>query len=195
MPTGLNTLAIWNRALDLVGQYPLASLVDDNPYARWLARNYNAEVRAELEANAWGFACVSHVLSAHADAPLFRWSHKYALPAGWLKVLPLTEGGARGGATVPYEVKDGWLFVNDAGPINVEIVTDHLDPTEWTGLFADLITARMAYGLALKFTKNPRVLATVQTALKTAEARADDANAREGDPNPVEQHDIVRVRY
>lgn len=195
MTTGLTQLTLWNRALDLVGQYPLQSTTDASPYARWLTRNVATLVQAELEANVWSFACRYSQLNADPATPAFRWSYSYTLPPNCIRVLPLTVSGERNGARVPHEVKGGKLFTDEAPPLNVELVFNEQDPNQWTALFADLITARTAHGLAMRFVKTPRVLNDAKEALTMAEARASDINTREGDPEPVEQYDIVRARY
>lgn len=194
MPTGFTQLSLCNRALDLIGQFPLASLSDDSAYARWLTRNFAPEVRSELEANVWGFACLLQELTADPAAPAFRWDYSYSLPTGWLAVVPPTENGERHGRPVDYDIRGDKLMTDASSPLRVEIVFDTQDPSEWSSLFADLIAARLALGLANKFVKQPAVIRSVQQAVALAEARADDANARTGSIPPVDQYDIIRAR-
>lgn len=194
MPTSYTKLTLWNAALDHIGEYPLTSVSQESAYARWLSRRFEHVVQAALRANVWGFSCELHSLSAAVDTPEFRWDYQYDLPNGWLRVLPLTEDGARGGNLIPYEVKDNVLMTDEAAPLSVEVVMDRQDPAAWDPLFAEYIAAELGLGLARRFTKLASLVKDAQEAVSIAYAQAEQAGAFEGSAEPIEQHDIIRVR-
>ena len=193
MPTAHTPVTIRNQALDLIGEYPLSTVDEGNVYARWLNRNFQHIVQTALRQQPWNFACDLFSLTS-VDAPAFRWSYAFDLPNGWLRVLPVTVGGKRGGEPVPHEVKRNRLFTNYAPDQNIECVVDVQAPGEWDPLFASLIVARLAHGMANRFTgKNSYVDYT----MKLANQAYDDAveiNTFEGSLEPSEEFDILRVR-
>lgn len=194
MPTSYTKLTLWNAALDHVGEYPLTSVSQESAYARWMGRRFEHVVQAALRANVWGFSCELHTLSASVTVPEFRWLYQYDLPNGWLRVLPLTGYGERGGALIPHEVKDNVLMTDEPAPLHVEIIMDRQDPAAWDPLFAEYIAAQLGYGLARRFTKLASSVKDAQEAVSVAYMQAEQAGAFEGTAEPIEQHDIIRVR-
>lgn len=195
MPTSLTVTSVYNMALDIIAEQPVASTSDVGPYARWLNRNFSPVVEAALRANPWNFACEYHQLNAEVDLPAFRWKTKYGLPNLWLRVLPLTYTGYRGGQPVSHEVKGNFLYTNTTSSLNVELVMNKQDPGEWDPLFATYIAAKLAHGMAHRFV---RKASFVQLAEKMAAEAFDNAtviDAFEGSPDTTEQHDIIRARY
>ncbi len=194
MPTSQTVTTIYNGALDMIVENPISTLADSSPYTRWLNRNFPLVVETALRQQPWNFACSLFKLSVEPDAPPFRWTYQYKLPPGWLRVLPLTYDGDRNGQPVPHEVKSNYLMTNKAAPLPVECVMNIQDPGKWDPLFASLVIARLAYGMANRFTGKDKY---VQIAKMTAQAALDTAqavNAFEGSLMPVEQFDIIRAR-
>lgn len=194
MPTSHTLVTIANRALDFISEFPISTLADESPYARWINRNFSHTAEMSLRQQPWNFACELVSLNAAPDRPAHRWRYRYDLPPGWLRVLPPTWDGNRNGRPLNYEVKRDGLFMNEAGPRPVEIVFNVQEPGHWDPLFAELVAARLALGMAHRFTgKNSFVEQCRMLAQEALDAAA-EINAFEGSLDPVEQHDIIRVR-
>lgn len=193
MPTSHTVTTIYNGALDIVSSHPV-TLADNRAEVRWLNRNYQHYVRTALRQDLWNFAIEMHEL-AQTTAPAFRWNYAYALPNGWLRVIPPTYRAVRGGQPIPYEVKSDLLLTNRATDMYVELVMDRQVPGTWDDLFANLIMARLAHGMAHAMThKASFVQLAKQTALEAYET-AQQINAFESPGDEAEQHEIIRARY
>lgn len=194
MPTSHTRVTIYNRALDLVNEIPVNTPTDQSSYARWLNRNYEHTVEASLRQQPWNFACRFWLPTAGATVPLMRWSRRYELPAGWLRVLQPTKDGVRDGYPLPYAVQGNYLMMNDAPTKGVELVTNIQNPGEWDPLFADLIAARLGIGLAHRFTAKNSFVDRCKEAAQEAYEQAELINTFEGTAARTEEHDIVRAR-
>lgn len=194
MPTAETQMTIYNGALDIVGSRPVSSLAEASPECRWLNRNFTAYVQSTLRRDLWNFATELHELNLQVDKPPFRWGRGYDLPPGWLRVVPPMYGGVRGGRPIKYEVKGNSLYSNEGTPFYCELVMDRQVPGEWDALFADLIKARLARGMAHSLTHKASFKQLAQQAEQEAYDIAQQVNAFESPMDEVEQHDIIRVR-
>lgn len=194
MPTSYTRVTVANRALDFISEYPIATLTDSNPYARWINRNFTPTVEATLRQQPWNFACEYFELNADPVAPAFRWRYRYALPPGWLRVLPPTYDGNRRGRLLAHTVKSNYLYMDESGPRPVECVMNRQEPGEWDALFAELIAARLALGMAHRFTGKTSFVEQCRQLVADAQSSAEEINNLEGFEDHIEQHDIIRVR-
>src|SRR5690606_18638729 len=109
MPTSHTLVTIANRAIDIIEENPISTLDDTGAVARWIKRNYAHTVELSLREQPWNFACEYHTLNAEPSAPAYRWKNRYKPPNGWVRVLPLTHNGERGGRPVASEVKGNFI--------------------------------------------------------------------------------------
>lgn len=194
MPTSHTLVTVANRALDFISEFPISTLADESPYARWINRNFSHTVEMSLRQQPWNFACEMHTLNPVPGHPEYRWRYRYELPPGWLRVLPPTYNGQRNGRPLTYEVKRRGLYMNEKGPRPVELVMNVQEPGQWEPLFAELVAARLALGMSHRFTgKTSYTDRCAQLAQDALDAAA-EINAFEGSVDPFEQHDIIRVR-
>lgn len=194
MPSTLTVLGVWNLALDVIKSTPLQSQNDDDATARWLQRNY-AHIRdVALRSYDWNFAREYHSLSKDATNPPFRWSYAYTLPPDWLRVLPVTELGARNGKPVPHEVIKNKVYTNHYSPLNVRLIVRVDNTGDWDPIFTEMVKASLALGMANKFTGKNKFIELSSALLKSAQDKAEEIDTFEGSAEPVEQHDIIRVR-
>lgn len=194
MPTSHTLLTMYNLALDTIGEFPLATENDPNTYGRFIRRNFAPCVESTLRANPWNFACEYHRLSPEPEHDPFRWRYRFGLPPGWLRVLPLTHDGRRGGRPISHEVKRNYLYTNQNTAPYVECVMNVQDPGEWDPLFAEVIAGRLGVLLAHRFTGKASYLDRAKQIVDEAMATAEEINAFEGSIEPVEEHDIIRAR-
>lgn len=195
MPSSLTKLQVWNLAIDVIRDTALQSTTDNAATARWLERNWQHTVETSLRAYPWGFATSLRELSADADTPPFGWSYFYTPPAGWLRILPITHYGERFGAPVPYEMLENRIATNEAAPLRVRIIMDKSsNPGVWDSLFTEMVRAKLALGMANKFTAKNKYIELASQLLRAATDQAEQIDAYEGSPQPVEAFDIIRAR-
>lgn len=199
MPTSHTVATIYNLVLDIVSERPSSGPADTGrAEVRWLNRNYQHYVRKNLRKDLWNFATELHNIARTTD-PNFRWSYAWgALPNGWLRVVPPTIDGERGGEPIPFEVRDGailtsYLYGSDGMP--VELIMDRQDPGEWDDLFAFVVAGDMARAMAHQLTHKRSFVEAAQAFYQEAYDDAAMVNAFEGVQAPVEQHDVIRARY
>jgi len=194
MPASTNQLAVWNIALDHLVEHPLSSVSDDNAYARWLTRNEANMRDTFLRQYTWNFSVQYNTLTQDGTDPDFRWSYRYALPTDWLRVLPPTYLGQRGGTPVPYEVVGDYLHCDISTTMYVRTVQRIDDYTDWDPMAVDAFGVALAMRMCMRFpskaTYRDRLLAEF-TELVTEARRID---AMEGTPDPLEQHTVIDVR-
>lgn len=193
MPSAHTTLTIRNAALDLISEFPIANVNDDNAYARWMNRNVQHVVQTALRQQPWNFACEWFTLTS-IDEAAFRWLYAFDLPNGVLRVLPPTVGGERGGQPIPHEVKRNRLYTSYSATQNIECVMDVQAPGEWDPLFAAMIAARLAHGLSNRFTAKSRYVEYTAKLAAQAYEDAVEINTFEGSLEPTEEFTILRVR-
>lgn len=197
MPTQLTVLDVWNGALDHVSEQPINDPMQDNTYSRWIKRNYPNLLDAELRANPWNFAITYHTLTPSVAAPAFRWRHGYQLPTGALRFLPPSIDGKRETKTLKHEIVGDQLYMNynASGGTPIRCVSRIVEPGRWDPLFAEMLMASLALKMCIKFTAKESYYARVERAYDRVKNQAVYTDALEGSGEPVEQHDIIAVRY
>ena len=80
-------IMIWNMALDLLREQPLAAITDEKATAKWLTRNYDQQRDYLLERLPWKFALDRDEIAADATAPAWGWSYRYLLPTDALRIM------------------------------------------------------------------------------------------------------------
>jgi hypothetical protein len=196
MPSSLTKLGVWNLAIDVIKDTALQTTGDTAATARWLERNWQHIVETTLRAYPWNFAKELHELSADADTPPFKWSYFYSPPAGWLRVLPITQGGRRDGRIVPHELIGQRIAANYGPPLPVTLIMDKSsNPGEWDSLFTEMVRCKLALGMANKFTSKSKYIELASQMLNAATEQAEQIDAFEGTGEPIEQHDIILSRH
>lgn len=194
MPTSLTKLGIWNLAIDVIKDTAIQTTQDDTAAAKWLARNYDMIVEANLRSYNWNFARAYHKLNAASATPPFRWSYAYKLPNGWLRLLPIEQYGRRGGAIVQHEVVGQYVYTDEPAPLYVRCIMNVTNPGQWDSLFVRLVVADLALGMANKFTGKNKFIELASGLLREAREMAEAIDTFEGSAEPIEQHDVLRVR-
>lgn len=195
MPTSHTRLSIYNLAMDIVVEDALASPSENSPYARWLNRNYEHYVEVALQAHTWSFSMEFATLNRDGGfGGTQRWSYRYLRPVGALRLIPPTYRNIRGGQPIQHEVRGAYVYTNLSEDFDTEWVMRKLEPGEWDPLFAQVIAASLAEGMVHRFTRKTSFLDRAREMKREAIEAAEMVNAFEGDAQPVEQHDIIRVR-
>jgi hypothetical protein len=195
MPTQLTLVDVWNGAIDHISDKVINDPMEDTVYTRWLKRNYPNLLDAELRANPWNFAMTYHELTPTPTPPLFRWASKYQLPVGAIRFLPPTEGGVREAPTVLHEIVGDELYTNLTGKQFVRCISRITEPGRWDPMFAEMLMASLAMKMCTKFTGKMDYLVKVQAIYTNLKKEAIYTDAIEGSGEPVEQHEVISVRY
>jgi hypothetical protein len=195
VPTQLTVVDVWNGALDHVSEQPVNDVGENNTYTRWILRNYPNMLDAELRANPWNFAIEYHELTPNVLNPKFRWRRSFTLPVNGLRWLPPTYWGERDADTIPHEIVGNDMYMNETGTNYLRVVMRVVEPGRWDPLFAEAFMAALAVKMALKFTGKETYLTKAQNLYTAAIQRATTADALEGSAEPVEQHEVINVRY
>lgn len=194
MPTRLTKLEVLNLALDVIREPAAQSLDTSSASMRFLQRNYDHVVDMLLQAYVWNFAKQRFVLNRDGTDPAWGWRHRYRIPANALRVLPLTEGGNRDGNILRHEIVGDYVETDAGAPLRVTCIMRVDNPGEWSPLFAEMVRAQLALLMANKFTGKARFIDIANSLLQAARERAEMIDAIEGSADPIEQHDILRVR-
>lgn len=195
MPSSMTKLQVWNLAIDVIRDTALQSTTDAASTARWLERNWQHTVETCLRAYPWGFAKQLVSLSADADKPDHGWSYFYTPPAGWLRILPITRYGERNGVPVRYEIVGNRIATDEPPPLRIRVIMDKTaNPGEWDSLFVEMVRAKLALGMANKFTSKNKYIELASQLLAAATEQAERIDAYEGSAEPIEAFDIIRAR-
>jgi len=198
LATGLVELDIWNLTLDGLSQSRVITSAEkaalSSSEARWFNRNYNPTVRALLRANVWTFAKDLAEVEADATAPAFDYAYRFALPNDWVRLLPITDNGQKVGDLIHYEIVGDWIHTDEPGPLKLRGIMDLVDPDTWDHLFVDVAVARLMQKFAVRLTGKVDYKKLADAEFDRAFDAAMIVGAIEEYQEPVEAHDIIRVR-
>lgn len=141
-------IGIWNAALDVLKERPLASVADTDATALWLARNYNQQRDYLLERYIWKFALTRASIAADGTAPLWDWQFRYAIPTDALRILPPTVNGAWDGVPIPFEQESGYILMNYAGPLRLRYINRITNEGTFSNGFCECLALRLAARMA-----------------------------------------------
>ncbi len=195
MPTSDTQLTIYNGALDLVGEFAITLTTDDRPEVRWLNRNWDPLREATIRSKLWQFAKVEHELTADGTyTATNRWTYRYVLPTGWLRVIPPTRYGKKDELPVRYEIKGNYLFTNWSSELILNVLEDVDDPADWDPIFAQLMRAVYGEGMAHRFTRKNSFLEKIKEMKTEILFVAEETEAFETGTEEAAVHDIIEVR-
>ncbi len=195
MPSGMTKVEIFNLALDLVKEPPVVSTDDPKATARFLTRNFDHTARTALRSYPWNCAKELVEISADAAKPAFKWAYAYTIPAGTLRILPITYNGFRFGTPVPHEIVGDKILTDKGAPLHVVRIKDIVDnPGLWDDLLVEYVRCSLALGMANKFSSKSKYVELASQLLNAAKEQAETIDAYEGTPEPAQVYDIIAVR-
>jgi hypothetical protein len=170
----MSTIAIYNRALDMLGVEPLASLADSGKAARLCARNFEPVRNAVLRSYPWSSALRRESLKPHDEPPAWGFARQFMLPEDCLRLLAID-----GENNIParYRIEGRRVLTDMGAPLNVQYIARMDDAAQLDPMLCDAIATRLAADLSYSLTAS----ATLGQALmeiyqaKLAEARMTDA--------------------
>lgn len=146
-------IGIWNMALDHLKEAPLSSTTDEDPFCKWLQRNYDQQRDYLLGRYLWKFAQARASISAEVAAPAFGWNYQYLGPADMIRLIPPTYDGKWMGTPVPYELEsnaggDQVILTNLEAPMKLRYIRRITNEGKFTNDFCEVLAIRLARRMA-----------------------------------------------
>ncbi|MGE4551609.1 MAG: hypothetical protein AB7D57_00760 [Desulfovibrionaceae bacterium] len=173
-----SVVSICNAALLDLGADVVASLDDGSANARRCNQLWPRLRDEVLRKHSWSCCMSMAELAAGATAPVWKWAHRYPLPADLLRVWEVAD--AQGGPVREWEVQGRALLCDAEAPIYIAYVRRETDPQKYDATLGAVLAARLAAALAYPVTASG-TMAQAKWAEYEAQLReARGINAREG---------------
>lgn len=182
-----SVVEICNRALDKLGETPIASLADDIKASRACNRAFAPVRDAVLRDHPWNCAIGRAALAADGQAPVWGYARRFPLPVDCLRVLDI--------AVETRWIVEGRAILTDAGaPLQIRYIRRVDDPNLFDPLFVEALAARLAVELCEALTQsNTKRQALLEDYGRIVE-RARAADGQEGLPAPLAESPWVLAR-
>lgn len=189
-----SVVSIANRALDLLGADPIASLDDGSKPARLAARNFAPVRDAVLRSYPWNAASRRAVLPALAAAPAWGFARQFQLPEGPEPPHCLRVWAVEGGDRQPFRIEGRRLLTDAEAPLRLSYIARIEDPAAFDALLAEAIAARLAVYLAANLTESGSRVEAMTAYWRATLAEARQADAQEGSPGTIGGGDWLEAR-
>ena len=196
-------LTVYNEALRLIGEQPLAAISDDVPSKYSLDESWEDVVLDSLSRGIWNFALKTQTFSPDATVPpLPGYMSGFRKPDDWLFTVAASE--------VPdlrdyyFSDQDGILkdsggfWYTDTGTVTIEFAsTDSAEDAglaNWPPLFARLVAANLALDVANRLTQSNTIIQSLEVEVKKRLLRAKSRDARDEKEARVRPGNWVRAQ-
>jgi len=183
---------ICNRALGFLGAKPINSLNDQSTSARACLLVYECARDSLLREHPWNFAIQRFMLTPDSTAPLFGKAGSYALPTGWLRLLPPDPSENLNDRD--WIIEGGYILSDDTAPLHVRCVMKIDDPNLFDPSFSDALWAEMAYEMCEQLTQSNTKKEACAAAAKKAVEAAKKVNAIEKVPQVAAEDEWITKR-
>lgn len=183
---------ICNLALSKLGAKAISDLTEDSRNGRACALHYPLALDAELEDHAWSFATQRFQLAADPNPPAFGKANKFALPAGFRRLVdpdPNDNYNDR-----DWEIESGYIFTDYPTPLNIRAVILPQSTGAFTPLFIEALSSRLARDMAEAITQSNSKKADAEKLYEQDIARAKKANAIQKPPQQAYDDTFITVR-
>lgn len=145
-------VAIVNRALTKLGATRIVAITDNTKEAREMAATFDIVRDSELRNNRWSFSIKRAQLAADVTAPLFEYSHRFALPSDYLRALmvgqfwpglDLTDYRTGPGGQ-DWAIESGYILYNASGPLRLRYISRVEDTALWDSAFVEAFACKLA---------------------------------------------------
>lgn len=171
-----------NRALSLLGERRISSLMDDSKAARAMQARIAPLRDAELSTNAWRFAIHRAHLPMLAEVPAWGFPRAFQRPADDLRPLLVGPWHAAaapygsGAGTEHFEIIGDQIQTHYGAPLQYEYVRRVTDPSKYSPTFFEALAARIALDAAEEITGTSSVAQVVDRIYTAAIAEAKRQN-------------------
>lgn len=198
----LSRTQVINNGLRLISANLIADPDEDTESARQAKEVYDQVVRSELEAHAWFFAKKQIALPENAVAPLFKFGRAYNLPADFVRLVELNDRWVFSALRyidinpIPvYELHGRAVYTDLEAPLKITYLRDvSSEPTVWTPLFGNVVSAALATRLAMPLTKSEGMVTLADRAYQRELVKAKRANAIQMPPQYIPDSSWITAR-
>lgn len=168
-------IEICNRALQKLGARSINSLTEDSKNARSINLAFESVKLAELEDHDWSFAIVREQLAEDATAPIFGFLHSYTLPSDFVRLLDPDE--LDNSNDLDWQIENGKILTDDSAPLEIRYIKNVTNVSEFTPLFAEVLSCRLAVELCEDITQSNSKMQTAAALYDEALKKAKKSNA------------------
>jgi hypothetical protein len=186
-------VAIINRALTKLGATRIVSITDNTKEAREMAATYDIVLESELRANRWSFSIKRANLAADITAPLFGYSHRFALPSDYLRALMVGHywpgfdwsDYRTGPDGQDWLIENGFILYNSAGPLRLRYISKVTDTSLFDSAFVEAFACKLAVETCEAITQSTQKWQMVSDMYSQALRNARRAGAIELPPQQI----------
>lgn len=189
---------ICNMALAMIGKPAINNLTEARPEAAACRVMYDPVRRMLLQASAWTFAKRRAALARLAENDFeARWPYAYARPADALSILRVMRrdyAPRQAEAWPRFEVREQRIYTTVDGAV-ADYVFDQTNAGQFSPLFVDALSMRMAERLARNLTRSERLAASMDEQARIALSRAVAADAAQEGQTYLYGSDTETINY
>jgi len=187
MATGVS---ICSNALLMLGAQTINDFDEGVDRAK-LAANLYPTVRDDLLRNhPWNCTIKRAVLAPDAIPPAFGYAQKFELPADFLRVLDVTEGGVQ----IDYLVEGRSILANTT-ILELKYVFQNEVENTWDASLVMLLTLSMAAAMAFPITQSAAAQSNMEQKLEMAKKRARSIDGQEDPPQTLGDERLYASRF
>lgn len=155
-------IGIWNQALDVLREQPLAATTDTQATALWLNRNYDQQRDYLMERYLWKFALTRAEIPADSTPPAYGWQNRYLIPTDALRFVPPTVDGSINGQPIPFEEEAGYILCDATRALRLRYILRTTNEGLWSNGFCECLSLRLAFRMSHWLTGKQSMLQQVQ---------------------------------
>jgi len=178
-----------NNALLRIGAATISSLADGNLTANVCQQLYSPTRDSLLQQHFWKFALKRTSLAEDATAPDFEWSHRYPLPADYIRLKSVY---AR---TSDFKHEGQYILTNQAAPLNIVYVASIVDTTKFDPLFTKALTLLLAIEIAERMGRAGSEMGAIMAEYEKALQLAKRVNSQDDIPDSFSMSAYQDARY
>lgn len=205
---------IANRALQLLGNQPISSILENSRGAKAINRAYLPVLQSELRKNYWNFAIARTSIPQNAVGPSFGKTYYYTLPPDFLDIAPPDQVfGVAGGGTlagnqilagtpiitgspiVDWQIEGNMIASNQVPPLNLRYVSSNVTEAMFDPCFEEAFAAALAVMTCEELTQSNTKLQAVATIYDAAIEIAKKRNAFDGRPIQPPTDSFIIARF
>ena len=182
---------ICNRALQKIGSPTIATITDNNDWARACGVAYDPLRLAELRLHPWNFAKRRASLAASTTSPVYGRAYYFPLPSNFLRLLKDPDYNYN---DRDWQIERSGIATNDPAPINILYISDITNVDAMDPLFREALATKMALEMVETLTQSNTKKQLLQQDYQQIIVGAKKANAIENVPVEPTEDTWISVR-
>jgi hypothetical protein len=180
---------IVNLALHHLGHEPVGTLNDITKGGTLARADYGPTRDALMRGFTWNFAITRVAISAAADAPVWGYAYKYALPQDCLRLLELESD-----AFYEWKVEGNYVLTDITSPANARYIKRSLAVGEYDPFFVQALAARLAMMWVEPLSKSTTLAKQMGEMFVQILREAVSADSIEGTSEVIDASDWLQAR-